>query len=520
MDGAVTFVGGRIFTGERYVESLLVEDGRVLAAGDRAAVRRVRPTGAETVDLHGGLALPGLIDAHYHVRDSALRDRSVDLRGARNLDELLVRLRDAARLGVGPLLGYGWDVEAWPTHAYPTRDDLDRAVDGRPVAIFRACGHVAAVNSAAVDRLHLEPPVDGRTDERWGRDPRGRFNGILEEDALRHLRPLLHEVIDRAPDAIVENLARMAAYGVTTVAAMSADAAEVETVLALEARRTLPTRLRFYVRPEELAGIDRLRSGLAPTPHTVAGLKIVTDGSLGARTAWLSEPYDDAPGEHGTPVRRADDIADLLVEASRLGLQPALHAIGDRAVHRVLRLLGAHSSAASVPRIEHASLVPPPLFRLLEHVRPVLVVQPGFVASDVWIPQRLGASRARWAYAWRTLSERGLILAGSSDAPYDAPDPWKAMAIANAPRASSGRGLPRPNESLSVASVVEMYTKGGARALDEPTLGTLEPGAWGDVTVLATSHLEDALAVGADSVRSTWREGRNVYEAGSGPGRR
>ena len=520
MGDAIAFVGGRIFTGRRVVEALLVEEGRVAAAGDRDHVNRRRPTGTEVVDLRGGLAIPGLIDAHYHLTESALRNRSIDLRGSRDLDDLLDRVRRSAGEGSGPLLGFGWTVDGWSEPRGPTLADLDRAAPARPVALYRACGHVAVVNSAALDLLHLDPPERERSDERWGVGPDGRFNGILEENALRHLRPLSERLLAEHRGSIPENLERMAALGVTTVGAVSAGSAEVETAREAEARAPLAVRLRFYVRPQEVPGVGHLQTRLSGTAHALVGVKAITDGSLGARTAWLSEPYEDAPMEQGMALGRAEEIADLLVEASRLGLQPALHAIGDRALHRVLRLLSAHSGGGVAPRIEHASLVPPPLFRRLDHLRPFLVVQPSFVASDQWVTARLGVTRARWVYPFRTLLERGLVLAGSSDAPYDDADPWRGMANAAAPRTPLAPGLPPPPESLAVETAFQLYTRGGAQALDEPSLGSLEPGSWGDVAVLGASRLEDAVGVGASTVRSTWRGGRRVYVAPDAPGSR
>lgn len=516
MGGSVAFVGGRVFTGARYVEALLVEDGRVLAAGSRREVLHQRPTGVRTVDLAGRLAVPGLIDAHYHLTDSALKDRSVDLRGTRDLADLLGRVEGAARGGRGTLFGFGWDVARWPTPVYPTRRDLDRVLADRPAVLYRVCGHVAVVNSAALE--HLDPGrPDGRADERWGRDANGDLNGILEENALRELRPLHTAAVRERPESLREDLARMARFGVTTVGAVSASPAEVEAVAELESTHPIASRLRFYVTPAALGRVAALRSALSATPHEVIGLKLVTDGSLGARTAWLSEPYADAPEGSGVPLGRAEEIAEALVEAGRLGLQPALHAIGDRAVHRVLRLLLAHAALARAPRVEHASVLPPTLFPLLDRVRPVLVVQPAFIRSDSWLNERLGPSRARWTYPWRTVLERGHALAGSSDSPYDSPDPWYGMAAAAAPRDATAPSPGGDVETIDLAQAFALYTSGGALALDERSLGSLEPGAHADLAVLDSPDLEGAVRSVGSPVRSTWLGGEVVHETMAPP---
>jgi hypothetical protein len=245
----------------------------------------------------------------------------------------------------------------------------------------------------------------------------------------------------------------------------------------------------------------------------VSGVKAITDGSFGARTAWLSEPYDDLPSETGFPVGSSDELADGIAEAGRLGLQVALHAIGDRAVYRVLRLLQV-ANAGPTPRIEHASLVPPNLYPMLDRVRPHLVVQPRFVVSDSWLPERLGTVRARFAYPFRSLLDRGYRLAGSSDAPVESFDPWTGIA------AAVHRGDRRPggrdrggSEQISVEAAVRLYTIGAGAALEEPGLGTLEAGAPADLVRLSTTTLEAALAAGRGAVAETWRDGVQVSPA-------
>jgi predicted amidohydrolase YtcJ len=151
----------------------------------------------------------------------------------------------------------------------------------------------------------------------------------------------------------------------------------------------------------------------------------------------------------------------------------------------------------------------------LASVRPALVVQPGFVWSDSWLPERLGADRGRWAYAFRTLTDLGHRLVGSSDAPYDPPDPWRGLRAATERRDELGRSAnPDPREALTVEEAVRLYGVNAGEALGEPTLGTLEVGNRADLIVVEARGLGDAIRAGATAVRETWVGGVRIYDAG------
>jgi len=252
----------------------------------------------------------------------------------------------------------------------------------------------------------------------------------------------------------------------------------------------------------------------------VVGTKGFADGAFGPRTAWLSEPYADRPGECGIAVESDEAISEALAFAENLGLAPAMHAIGDRAIVRALRLIAPYVAREGAPvRLEHVALTPPGVLSALDEVRPALVVQPGFVWSDGWLPQRLGPERVRWAYAFRTLADRGHLLVGSSDAPYDPADPWRGVRAATARRDEVGRSAnPYPGEALALEEAVALYTRHGGRALGEPDLGSLEVGGAADLIVLTVPGLSDALRAGASAVRETWVAGVRVGDAEAGSG--
>ena len=521
MGDARLWTGGRVFTGRRYAEAVLIDQGAVVAVGTDIEVRRSAPTGTEVVPLHGRLILPGLIDAHLHVSELTRFREGLNLSTVRDLDDLLAKLHAWAESHpTGAVVGRGLDVERSLRGRWPVRQELDRVADDRPVVVYHASGHAAIANSYALSMPEVASKVSEEREGRVGRASDGSPNGAVYEDASRWLTPLTAVADD--PTAVARTLQFLSSLGLTTVASMSVAPEELAILRQLAAEDRLPLRVRVYVR------LLRVREYPSEYLHplgragrfAVTGTKGFADGAFGPRTAWLSAPYSDAPEGCGLAEDTDEALSSSLDAAHQLGLAPALHAIGDRGVLRAVRLLSPYiRSKGARARVEHVGLTPPPVLSALESVRPALVVQPGFVWSDYWLADRLGATRARWAYAFRTLVDRGHLVVGSSDAPFDPPDPWRGLRAAVDRRDELGRSAnPDPQEALTVEESLRLYTVNAGAVLGETSLGSLEVGAKADLVVLEARNLGGAIRDGANTVRETWVDGVRVFDAGGPTG--
>src|SRR5438552_1713062 len=193
----------------------------------------------------------------------------------------------------------------------------------------------------------------------------------------------------------------------------------------------------------------------------IGGIKLFLDGSLGARTAALGNPYDDAPGSSGMLTTSKEQLLSVIDKTRDTGLQLCLHAIGDRAVamgvETLSETLGPVECRKSRHRIEHASLVPPKLLRDMAELGLVASVQPRFIYSDSWAEKRLG-KRISYLYPFKSMLQAGIHLAAGSDSPSDDPSTveglWSAV---YRPGLSSLERL-TPTEALSC------YTEGPAYA--------------------------------------------------------
>lgn len=511
------FRNGRIFTGARYEEALLLEGERVVAVGSEGALRRERPSGTEVHDLAGHLLLPGLIDAHLHLGGLTRARESFDARGIGSFELLVEQLRAWARAHpAGAIVGGGWEVEQFREGRAPGREVLDRAAADRPVVLHHTSFHSAVVNSVALSRASVDRSTPDPRFGSFGRDADGTPNGLLYEEAVRSVVSIAGAESPPDPDALARTLRDLAGLGLTTAVTVHASREENAALREATAGAKAPVRVRTYLRLRDLDALtaDDLRPGDWPERFSPLGVKTFADGAFGPRTAWLSEPYSDAPGEGcGVPVGTEEALSAELERAARKGLGPAVHAIGDRALERALRVVAPLiGRTRALARIEHAALTPPPLLGLLDRVRPALVVQPGFVWSDHWLPSRLGGERARWAYAFRTLLDRGHLLAGSSDAPADPVDPWRSLSACIDRRDALGRSAnPETGEALPAEEAVGLYTKNGGRVIGEPDLGLLEPGARADLVVTDATDLVRAVARGAATVCETWIGGRRAH---------
>jgi predicted amidohydrolase YtcJ len=450
-------------------EALAVRDGRVVRVDSEYEMEFLTGIETDVVDCEGGVLLPGFVDAHTHMEVVGRRLVHADLGAADDRESALELLGDAPEAEEW-VLGYGYDESTWPSGEYLRREELDAVPTDRPVVAFREDLHTASVNSVVLERYADELPDAGV--ERVDGEP----TGVVREDAAEFLR--METAPGREETRELVATARDFAHeqGVTGVHDMVRHSDAPAAYRSLAVNDDLALRVRLYYWADHLDAVEE--TGLV-TNHggeflEVGGIKTFTDGSLGAGTAKLTEPYAGREGT-GEWVVSPAELETIVDRVGKLGMQLAVHAIGDEAVAETLDVLpegGRH-------RIEHVELLPSD--RDLADFGAVASMQPNFLRwarEDGLYERRLGAERTAASNRFSDVLEAGVPLAFGSD----------CMPLDPLYGVQQTVTAPAPGQRLGVTEALRAYTSGAAYAgHDEDEYGTVEPGKRADFVVLADS---------------------------------
>ena len=483
--------------GETY-DAVAVRDGRVVRLANDYDVEFLEGTGTAVVDLDGRIVLPGFVDAHTHMETVGQYGLHADLRGASGPGEVVDRLRERAAESDGWVLGFGYDESAWDADDI-TQSDLDAVSEAQPVAAIREDMHTATVNGVVLDEYGDEMPDD---------DVLG--DGRIVEDAVG----VVYDATDPGPEEtkeLVQAAQREAnEMGVTAVHDMVRHSHAPRAFRELDLAGDLTVRVRLNYWSDHLDAVREvgLRTNHGSGMVEVGGVKTFTDGSLGGRTAKLSEPYADAPDETGTWVVDPAELREFVREADELGLQVTAHAIGDEAVDAVLDAYEACADAgASRHRIEHAELASDGAIERMADLGVVASMQPNFLkwaGAESLYEDRLGTERREASNRFAAYRGAGVPLAFGSDCmPLD---PLLGVHYAVNPPAES--------QALTVTEALRAYTAGGAYAgFADDRMGTVEPGNVADLVVLDDSPWERPQAIRDIDVAATVVDGDVVYRS-------
>lgn len=537
------YTDGRVFTGDASLaEAFIVEDGRFVAVGTTAELLSAshRRKGDEVVSLGGRFVCPGFNDSHMHLLSlgNALELCSLsDATGS--LAELQQALRDFAalhQLQEGEwLLGRGWNQDYFtPASDIPTRYDLDAVSTAHPICITRCCGHCLVVNSRALELLGIDeatPVPDGGTIDR---DSAGHLTGVFRDTAMVLVQ-------SRLPAPTREDLKRKILKGAQALSAVGVTSCQTDDfcsfenvswqeVLAayqeLEAENKLTVRVYEQSQFTEPVGLQAfldagLTTGSGSEMFKIGPLKLLGDGSLGARTAYLSGTYADAPGEKGLAIFTQEQFNELISLAHCHGMQCAVHVIGDGILDRVLDAY-AYAFSLSPARdhrsgVVHVQLTRPDQLQRMKELNLHAYVQTVFIDYDSRIVHaRAGDELASTSYAFHTLHELGLHVSNGTDSPVEAPNPLRGLQCAVTRQPLDGSLPPyRPEEAMTVAEALRAYTIEGAYAsFEEGFKGRIAPGMAADFVLLSGDPFETPAAqISQIQVLETFLGGRKIYAA-------
>jgi predicted amidohydrolase YtcJ len=483
------FLGGTLIDGTGappVKDSVVVINGDyITAVGSRDDVEI--PPGSEVYNVTGMTVLPGLIDSHCHFLGMGVSMiMNVSLRGTASMVDALKRIEKRVKESKPGewVIARGYDEAKWPENRYITKEDLDPIAPDNPVAVVRVCGHLVSVNSKAMEIAGItsgtEAPDGGMVDKGEDGEPTG---------VLRDCRNL---VFDSVPPTTVETMVdglkvasdRALSLGCTGIHDAGLGPKEVTAYQTAHDNGNLKVRANIMLRTEtpEAAMNLGIRTGFGDDILRIGPVKLLIDGSLGAHTAALFEPYEDDPETKGLLLEDPDIITDKMSKAHSHGFQVATHAIGDLAIEHVIDSI--QETLRRMPRkdhrhrIEHCELLSAQQIERIKELGIIPAMQPNFIGEwsgpGSMYRQRLGEARDKATNPYRVLLDEGITVAfGSDGMPFN---PiygiWSAV------------NHPITESRINLVEAVKCYTLNSAYAgFHEDFVGSVEVGKQADLAI-------------------------------------
>ena len=532
---------GAVYTGKLpLVEAFGVEDGSFFFAGSNEEAEQLANDGAELVDLEGAFVCSGFNDSHMHLLSfgNSLSTARLDQHTG-SLSDLISYMKEFEKqhphTNGAWLVGRGWNQDYFTdTERMPDRYDLDQVSKTVPICAVRACGHCLAVNSRALEMLAVTKdtpqPEGGKIGIENG-EPDGRFY----DNAMDQV----YDAIPVPDKETVKEMIRIAcralnSYGVTS--SQTDDYCVFRKVpwqIINDAYRELEQEGELTVRVYEQSNFTDLpglkafveagnRTGVGSSLFKIGPLKMLGDGALGARTAYLSRPYADDASTCGIPVFSKETLDEMIGYANEQGMQVAVHTIGDACLDRVLsayeKALKAHPRNDHRHGIVHCQITRPDQLKKIEELKLHVYAQSIFLDYDIhMVKERVGEELAATSYHWKTLMENGVSVSNGTDCPVELPDALACMQCAVTRKTLRDEVGPYlPDQSFTVREAIDSYTIRGAQSsFEEKEKGQIAPGMMADFVILGENpFVVEENRIKDIPVLATFLGGKEVYRKG------
>ncbi len=516
-------------------EAVAVKDGKIMATGSTKEMKKLKGDETEVINLKGKTVLPGLYDSHLHMLNSGatlqvINCRTPPMKSIADMAKAVGEKTKKAKPGEW-IVGRGWDQVKLAEHRNPTMYDFDKVTQNNPVYLTRTCGHLAVVNSKALELANITKKTKDPVGGRIVRDENGEPTGMLEE------MPAMGLCLSLIPPATIEDKVLQIkaasdafnAVGITSV--IEAGITEDEIVayqLALE-RGLLNIRVNYMLRaidanePEEKS-IQRIEhfpmiSGYGNDMLRFQGLKILIDGGIGGKTALLREPYenDTRCGLQTVPETKLQHLVDA---ANKRGILSGIHCCGGKAMDIVI---DAFKKTDKIKPIKgrrfyliHAYQPSEENFKDCKKYGILVASQPDFLyyLGDSYV-ENVGIKRGAWLKPHRAWLDEGIMVAAGTDSPVTPYPPFPCLWASVARKTELKKTVMGATQRVTREEAIRMYTVNGAYlSFEENIKGSIEPGKLADMIIIdrdiLTCHEDD---IKDTRVLRTILGGKTVYKA-------
>jgi len=488
--------------------AIVIDRERILAVGDADDLFKQYPN-AEKQDMHGRVIVPGLTDAHLHLKLYSLALQKIDCE-TDTKDECLRRVAERVKKSKPGewILGHGWNQNVWQSpplprgeglgvRGFPHATELDSIAPNNPVYLTSKSIHSAWTNTKAMQMANITTSTPDPHNGQIQRDTKGNATGILLETAMELVANIIPEPTVKEIASAVEKaqpiLWKMGLTGVHDFdrrdSFMALQQLHAQNKLKLRVLKNMPVELL-----NEAHALG-LRGGFGDDMLRIGNVKVFMDGALGPHTAAMFQPYIGEENNRGILNMDGEELFEHGRKAAQVGLGMTVHAIGDRANHEVLNAyeqLRNYENENHLPhmrhRIEHVQILHPDDAPRLAQLNVIASMQPIHATSDMLMADKFWGERSRLAYAMKTQLDFGAPLALGSDAPVESPNPFLGLHAAVTRRRDDGSPSAEgwyAEQKLSMAEAFAGYTLGAAyAAYMEDRLGSLAPNFLADLIVL------------------------------------
>lgn len=531
------FYNGNVFTGDSFVEAFVVDGNHFVATGSSEELLQQYPSAAKH-DLNNKFVCAGFNDSHMHVLNDGYALETIQLAdhtsSLKAMKEYIAEEVENRQIQEGQWIrARGWNHDFFTdVNRFPTRYDLDEITQTNPICIVRACGHACVVNSKALEMIGVDKNTKQVDGGRFDVDENGEPLGIFRENAL-------DLVYAKLPQPTREELKQMLILAMKQLNSFGVTSAQTDDFVVfhgldyheiIQAYEELKEEGKMTVRINQqnhFTNLDSLKKFVEEGHYTGLGdeffrfgpLKMLGDGSLGARTAFMSAPYADDPSTCGIPVYSQETFDEMIGYAHSHNMQVAIHSIGDGILDRIMNAI--EKAQNENPRedarhgIIHCQITRPDQLDRMAKLNLHCYAQTIFLDYDIKIVEdRVGKEKAASSYNFKTLMKKGVHVSNGSDCPVELPNVLGGMQCAiTRSTLKEHIGPYLPEEAFTVKEAILSFTTEAARAsFEEKIKGKIEEGMLADFVILDENLFEvDPYHINDVKVLQTWMNGKQVY---------
>jgi len=535
----LVIINGKVFTIDEenpFVQAVAIKGETIIAVGTTKEISGyIDQNITKIINAGGRLVLPGFNDAHVHF--GPLDPDYVELRYITDPDVITEKVKaQVAKSKPGELIRGGhWEHEMFTDKMWPSKELLDKVSPNNPVVLSRADGHSVLVNSYVLKASGITKNTPDPFGGEIQKNPvTGEPTGILKEIAAGLVKTgavkterTAEEENERTRQGYLLALKEARELGVTSV--QIPGSADFDAYQKLLNEGELTSRIDIG---KSLTADTTLLKKYSELQKQYPGegnwirfgyLKAFIDGTIGSSTALMFEPFTDNPETSGLSMMPYEEFENMVVTADKYGFQIGVHAIGDKGNNWTLnayqKAQEANGKRDSRHRDEHAQTLLLSDIPRFAQLGVIASMQPTHCISDKkFCEKRIGTERAKGAYAWKSLTDAGAILAFGTDYQVEPLNPMEGLyaAVTRKERLGEDGDGWFPNEKITMEKAIEYYTLGGAYAqFMEKRKGIIKTGYLADIVItdkdLLTIHENEIMKTRIDY---TITGGKVVYVSG------